>query len=405
MGEQRDANHTTPVDGIPNSVANISTSNRFDVLTHAPIDGNENVHTAERGNNKSPTNKRVHCPPITVLRQDAKQIRNLLKQNNISDDSYHMKGMNGGVLVITKHADVHKKITQSMKTNSLEFFTHQISSETPIKIVLFGLHLMDTTELVEELDQVGVKPTEVKPMNTSNVGLVPYLLHFANGTVRLQDLQKIRYVCNSVVRWKKFIKKPGNVVQCHRCQRYGHGSKCCNLKPVCVKCSQNHLTSNCGLPSRKDGNAELNNSTRDQIRCANCGENHTANYKGCNLRKSYLQRLASNKAKRKTSKHSTPASHQDPVKHQRTTSTRVTVSQPAINNPHGGRRLYSQVVRDGTNSADQQHSTEATSTLFTISEFMGLARDLFSRLKKCKSKEDQFLALSELMIQYIFNGK
>lgn len=58
MGEQRDANHTTPVDGIHNSVANISTSNRFDVLTHAPIDGNENVHTAERGNNKSPTKQK-----------------------------------------------------------------------------------------------------------------------------------------------------------------------------------------------------------------------------------------------------------------------------------------------------------------------------------------------------------
>lgn len=207
MEEETVAGLSNSNNGSHTSVANVATSNRFEMLTHAPVDGDDNANTANCENNKSFSNKKIHCPPITVLRQDARQIRSLLKQENIPDDYYHMKGMKGGVLVITKQVETHKRIAELMKTNSLEFFTHQISSEAPLKVVLSGLHLMESDELMAELDLVGVKPSEVKTMSTSNEDVVPYLLYFANGTVKLQDLQNIRYVCNSVVRWRKFAKK------------------------------------------------------------------------------------------------------------------------------------------------------------------------------------------------------
>ena len=59
------------------------------------------------------------------------------------------------------------------------------------------------------------------------------------------------------------------VVQCMRCQRYGHTKKYCSYNPRCVKCGQNHLTSECV----KDKSAKPT--------CALCSKDHPASYKGC----------------------------------------------------------------------------------------------------------------------------
>lgn len=392
-----DANHTP--------IVNVPTSNRFATLEHEPVDQNDNAQATNSRNNKNPSNKRVHCPPITVMKQDARQIRNLLRQNNIPEDEYHTKGIRGGLLVVTKLIDTHKKITEIMRANSLEFFTHQLSSEVPLKIVLSGLPPMDVTDLKEELDLVGVKPTEIKAIPTTSKDFAPYLLHFANGTVRLHDLQKIRFVYNSVVRWKKFVKTPGMAIQCYRCQRYGHGSKHCNLTPMCVKCGQTHLTENCNV-SVKDGNAQ---QTREQLKCANCGGNHTASYKGCKSRKTYLQHRLDIKTKRKAVSKPFLTTSQKTASQSNENRAATTINSQATTNSQtndrGERALYSQVVRNGTSTTHLQNTPSVSADLFTIAEFMTLARDLFFRLRRCKSKEDQFFTLSELMIQYIYNGK
>jgi hypothetical protein len=57
--------------------------------------------------------------------------------------------------------------------------------------------------------------------------------------------------------------------QCHNCQRYGHGSQNCGYSARCVKCGQNHSTKDC-------------TKTREENpTCFNCGNSHTANYRGC----------------------------------------------------------------------------------------------------------------------------
>lgn len=48
--------------------------------------------------------------------------------------------------------------------------------------------------------------------------------------------------------------------------------------------------------------------------------------------------------------------------------------------------------------------TSSNSELFSLSEFLSLANDLFTRLSSCQTKAQQFLALSEMMIKYVYNG-
>ncbi|KAG8239976.1 hypothetical protein J437_LFUL019347, partial [Ladona fulva] len=57
--------------------------------------------------------------------------------------------------------------------------------------------------------------------------------------------------------------------QCHRCQSFGHIDKACNMPPRCVKCGNNHLTSEC----KKEA--------AEAAMCANCKGDHPASYRGC----------------------------------------------------------------------------------------------------------------------------
>lgn len=172
---------------------------------------------------------------------------------------------------------------------------------------------------------------------------------------------------------------------------------------VCVKCSQQHLTA--ASKSVLGNSAEQNAATREQIKCANCGGNHTASYKGCSSRKAYLQQQVRTKAKvRPLIKQHQPitrignivnvlrALHVRLFNHQRT----------QLQAKEG---VFTRKLFETAHKHQIQRSSEISSALFTISECMGLARDLLFHVKRCKSKENQFLALSELMIHYVYNGK
>lgn len=59
------------------------------------------------------------------------------------------------------------------------------------------------------------------------------------------------------------------VSQCFRYQRFGLGQSRCTVMLKCVKCAGDHHYTEC------------NKSNRDPPKCANCGESHTASYRGC----------------------------------------------------------------------------------------------------------------------------
>lgn len=80
---------------------------------------------------------------------------------------------------------------------------------------------------------------------------------------------------------KIIVEEPfhrNEIVQCKRCQSYGHTKSYCNLKPRCVKCAGSHLSENC-------------KKTRDEPPiCVHCKQDHPANYRGCIVHKE-LKRL------------------------------------------------------------------------------------------------------------------
>ncbi|PNF33116.1 hypothetical protein B7P43_G15514 [Cryptotermes secundus] len=63
--------------------------------------------------------------------------------------------------------------------------------------------------------------------------------------------------------------KKNYMIQCMRCQQYGHSKSYCNTPFACVKCGGSHNTTEC------------KKSRNTTAKCALCGGDHLANYKGC----------------------------------------------------------------------------------------------------------------------------
>ena len=209
--------------------------------------------------------------------------------------------------------------------------------------------------------------------------------------MKLQDLRKVKSIFQVMVSWKYFTRRLTDAAQCHRCQRFGHGSRNCNLPPKCVKCGESHFTEKCSLPQKANlgigNNAEVHKLL---VKCVNCKGNHTANYRGCATRKEYLEQL--DKMKKKKSTRSALKS---------ATSHAGQVNQGSAGKPKPpGLRTYANVTASGSTEQDGA----ADGDLFTITEFLSLARDMFTRLRGCRNKEQQFLALGELMTKYVYSA-
>ncbi|KAL1379127.1 hypothetical protein pipiens_015134 [Culex pipiens pipiens] len=114
--------------------------------------------------------------------------------------------------------------------------------------------------------------------------------------------------------------------------------------------------------------------------------------KGCPTRLKYLQDL---KAKKKTS----PAG--------RSNAPKVSVVPAPAPRPLGGdlSQLLGSIANPGVSYSQAVQGQPESSTLFTVEEFMCLASELFTRLSNCQSKAMQFLALSELIIKFVYNGQ
>ena len=78
---------------------------------------------------------------------------------------------------------------------------------------------------------------------------------------------------NSIVKFEPPLVKK-EIIQCKRCQRYGHTQKYCNHNIRCVKCAGNHSTDQC------------TKSPETPAKCIHCQGEHPANYKGCSAYKS-----------------------------------------------------------------------------------------------------------------------
>ncbi|KAL9702833.1 hypothetical protein quinque_006351 [Culex quinquefasciatus] len=303
---------------------------------------------------------KARCPPITVRNKSAIEINKLISRLGGGGGNYSLRNFEKAVQIKGEPEDAL------------------------VKIVLSGLPVFEVDDLIEELEKKLHILREVKVLSKSEGGnRALYLLNFLKGSVKLTQLREVKTIYNVVVWWRFYTRNKTDVMQCFRCQGFGHGSRYCNMTPRCVKCGQKHGSNECQLPTK----AELEKApddVRQKIRCANCNLNHTANFKECTARKDYLK----HQEKKKPRKASPQAEKASPSPRKFTSN----VVAPGLS-------FANIAAGPGTGSPP---GAAPNDDLFSITEFLGLAREMYARLSKCTTREEQFFALHELMVKYIY---
>lgn len=130
---------------------------------------------------------------------------------------------------------------------------------------------VDQTELKAEIEEHGhevINIFNVKDRRTKQPLPLFYIdLKPDANNVSIYKIEELQY---TKVKFEEPHKKR-TIPQCARCQRYGHTKTYCYRQGRCVKCGQNHLTTECTKPKHTDAT------------CALCNGNHPANYKGCKV--------------------------------------------------------------------------------------------------------------------------
>lgn len=369
--------------------------NRFAILQNEEENQTKTPSGESKSNsaeNASEVNK-LKIPPIVLLNKTAEFARTLIKQLD-STFTYTIKLASIGVKIIATSEQESQSLRELLIKNNCEFFTYLDKHSRPLKIVLSGLHQMPAIELYEELRNLQIHCEDVKLMKLkfkryeeqSN-----YLLYFRKGTVKLSELRKTRTIFNTIVKWD-FYKKPFNTfTQCRNCQMFGHGQNNCNVKPKCALCSGSHLTSECTNP--------------DVTKCTNCGGNHKAYSQTCPKRLEYISlreklRLKNSDAPRTrtttTTKQYEPAAPANDTTNfpQLTTRKQVTAN---TNKP----ALASTTTNVWVPSPPQLCPT-TSNELFSPEELIKITTELITKLRLCKTKEEQFQVVTTLAIQYVY---
>ena len=137
--------------------------------------------------------------------------------------------------------------------------SYHSADASKIKFLLFkGVSINITVdEFKELLDFIKITHAKAERIKSKRTGKN---LPFSGG-----------FVCQKtgiIFRVEEFKTTP-SILQCYKCQGFGHKAQNCRKSQKCVVCGGAHSQKNCP------------NKEKRSPRCANCRGPHVANYKGC----------------------------------------------------------------------------------------------------------------------------
>lgn len=220
-------------------------------------------------------------PPIFINKvQDILRLHAML--NKLATNGYTLKVLNATeVKVQIATSDKYLPVIDELKKLKADFYTFRRKEDKPFRAVLRGMHpnieLNMLKSSIEEFGHTVIGITNIKQRITKN----PLPLFFVDikPSENNKEIYNITRLANLLIKFEppRFKRE---IPQCIKCQAFGHTKNYCNKRPVCVKCAEMHLTSECPLGKK------IKN-----VKCANCGGDHPANYKGCPKHKQLQQKL------------------------------------------------------------------------------------------------------------------
>lgn len=340
--------------------------------TNSPVVTPNRYAPLETTDADTDTSKKFERPPPIYLKSDVNytELCNLLTQL-VGADNFTCLSTKNGITIYPSTPDIYRKLFHYFKQNGAEFHTFQLQEEKAFRIVLRGLHYSVKPEVIsQELTNLGYKVRSVCNVISFNKERLPLFFIDLEPYEKNENIFSLNYLLYSKIQVEEPRKKR-NIIQCVRCQQYGHTKRYCNLSPRCVRCAGPHESETC--TKQRDTAAT----------CALCGEPHPANYRGCSVHKILQNRRSSATMSRNKSTHAScnPApvinSSSFPSLSNSFTPTSAVSCHPQSSpqQPENSRRSYSSALSEPRNPSQP---SEETKFLSHLSSFMSEMKSLLT---------------------------
>lgn len=241
-----------------------STSNRF-----LSLDTNEGEHETE---DNTVNEVAVPKPPpifIPNVEDITKMVKNLSKIVPSTDYNYKCL-RNNEIRLVVNNTESYRKVINHLDNIKINYHTYQLKQERAFRVVIKGIH--HSTPVSDIKAHLITKGHQVRSIRNivSRITKTPLPMFFVDldPSPNNQSIFDIRSYENAIIEIEA-PRKFDDIVQCYRCQQFGHTKSYCRKPFKCVKCGLGHATTEC----RK---------ARDSPpQCVHCQGNHTASYRGC----------------------------------------------------------------------------------------------------------------------------
>lgn len=94
---------------------------------------------------------------------------------------------------------------------------------------------------------------------------MPIVAAILEDTDQEQEILSLIHLLHYIIKVE--VRRKSGPPRCRRCQKVGHTKNYCSLTPICIRCHESHLTTDCSLPIDTPS------------RCLRCKKNHALNLK------------------------------------------------------------------------------------------------------------------------------
>lgn len=202
--------------------------------------------TASKKQEKKENKQTKHAIAPIIVREKDKwtRISSQITKRKIS----YTKARNiySGIEVQPSSEDDYRALRKYLTEVDVQFHTYELKSEKPLKVVIKGIPIEVKEEEVDEyLKEKSYPISKIVRMrnrgNPSNMVLIEINKDY-------KSIYDLKSICGLMVEVEP-LRRRNSVVQCHRCQLFGHIQKNCNAQFMCMKCGENHSTHECTKPA------------------------------------------------------------------------------------------------------------------------------------------------------------
>ncbi|GFX69785.1 nucleic-acid-binding protein from transposon X-element [Trichonephila clavipes] len=188
-------------------------------------------------------------------------------QNNQSYPNTVNKNTGNYIKIQPTSAEINENIKKLIVVKKAEHYV--IEHPNIIKVVIKGLPTTDVADIESELKEKGFAVEKVAQIRDKSPPLPLFMVELkcSEEAKKIYDIKNLVYLTVSIVPFRKKL----GITQCFNCNYFNHASKNCRMAPRCLKCVQNHCTSNCTKTDRLQ-----------TPHCINCNtDGHMATHRQC----------------------------------------------------------------------------------------------------------------------------